>query len=148
MEAWSVGFIDHGTILPTRAHGRSPWGIRVLRARIRSLDQQRRLLAGRLTRRDAGDAVPLSGVLGGYEQLQSKRKFAEAAYQLALREVDEARASADRQHVFVANFVPPALPQEATYPRRWRSLGVVALMAFAIWAIGGLAVQSVRDHLW
>jgi hypothetical protein len=24
---------------------------------------------------------------------------------------------------------------------------VVALIAFALWAIGGLAVQSIRDHL-
>jgi capsular polysaccharide transport system permease protein len=122
--------------------------LKVLRARIQSLEQQRQLLARRMTRREAGAAVPLSDVLATYEQLQSNRKFAEAAYQLALRGADEARASADRQHVFVASFVPPALPQEATYPRRWRSLGVVALMAFAVWAIGGLAAQSMRDHLW
>ncbi len=121
--------------------------VRVLRARIHSLNQQRQVLARRMTDRDGGAAVPLSGILGEYEELQSKRQFAEAAYQLALRGVDEARANADRQHVFVASFVPPALPQEPTYPRRWRSLGVVALMAFAVWAIGGLALQSVRDHL-
>ncbi|HTT81517.1 MAG TPA: hypothetical protein VMF86_17760 [Stellaceae bacterium] len=122
--------------------------VRVLRAQLRSLSQQRQALAHRMTGRDDGGAAPLSGVLDAYEQLQSRRQFAEAAYQLALRGVDEARTSADRQHVFVASFVPPALPQEATYPRRWRSLGVVALMAFAVWAIGGLALQSVRDHLW
>jgi capsular polysaccharide transport system permease protein len=122
--------------------------VRVLRARIRSLKQQRQALAHRMTGRDGGAAVPLSGLLGKYERLQSRRQFAEAAYQLALRGVDEARANANRQHVFVASFVPPALPQEPTYPRRWRSLGVVALMAFAVWAIGGLALQSVRDHLW
>jgi capsular polysaccharide transport system permease protein len=122
--------------------------VQVLRARIRSLKQQRQVLAGSMTGRAAGAPVPLSGVLSRYEELQSKRQFAEATYQLALRGVDEARANADRQHVFVASFVPPALPQEATYPRRWRSLGVVALMAFAVWAIGGLALQSARDHLW
>jgi len=122
--------------------------LRVLRATIRSLEQQRQLLARRVTGREDDGPVTLSGALAGYEQLESRRKFAEAAYQLALRGVDEARASADRQHVFVASFVPPAMPQEASYPRRWRSLGVVALMAFATWAIGGLAAQSVRDHLW
>jgi capsular polysaccharide transport system permease protein len=122
--------------------------VEALRARIRSLEQQQRLLARRLTAPAASDAATLSASLDAYEALESKRKFAEWAYQLALRGVDEARASADRQHVFVASFVPPALPQEATYPRRWRSLGVVALMAFALWAIGGLALQSVRDHLW
>ena len=41
----------------------------------------------------------------------------------------------------------PSLPEEPLYPRRWRTLGTVALIAFALWGIGGLAVQSVRDHL-
>jgi capsular polysaccharide transport system permease protein len=122
--------------------------MRVLKAHIRSLEAQRHLLARRLTGPDGGDAVTLSGALSSYEALQSRRRFAEEAYQLALRGVDQARANADRQHVFVASFVPPSLPEEPLYPRRWRSLGVVALMAFALWAIGGLAVQSVRDHLW
>ena len=40
-----------------------------------------------------------------------------------------------------------SLPEEALYPRRWRTLGTVALIAFALWGIGGLAVQSVREHL-
>jgi capsular polysaccharide transport system permease protein len=57
------------------------------------------------------------------------------------------RANADRQQVYIASFVPPSLPEDALYPRQWRSLGVVALIAFALWAIGGLAVQSIRDHL-
>ncbi|HTV90828.1 MAG TPA: hypothetical protein VME41_17585 [Stellaceae bacterium] len=122
--------------------------VQVLEARIRSLQTQRRLLARRMTGREDGNPAPLSDTLDAYEQLQSRQKFAESAYQLALRGVDEARASADRQHVFVASFVPPALPGESTYPHRWRSLGVVALMAFAIWAIGGLALQSLRDHVW
>lgn len=133
--------------LRTYMHGDAPT-VRVLQARILSLEAQRRLLAQRLTGRASAGAAPLSGALDTYEQLQSRQKFAEAAYQLALRGVDEARAAADRQHVFVASFVPPSLPEEAAYPRRWRSLGVVALMTFAVWAIGGLAVQSARDHLW
>ena len=41
----------------------------------------------------------------------------------------------------------PSLPEEPLYPRRWRTLGTVALIAFALWGIGGLAVQSVREHL-
>jgi capsular polysaccharide transport system permease protein len=121
--------------------------IKVLKARIRSLEGQRRSLAGELTARDQARPDALSHVLGSYEQLESERKFAETAYQLALHRADEARTNADRQHVFVASFVPPSLPQEALYPRRWRSLGTLALLAFAIWAIGGLTVQSVRDHL-
>ena len=89
----------------------------------------------------------LSRMLGSYEQLDNERKFAETAYQHALQSLDQARSAADRQRVFVANFVPPALPEEPLYPRRWRSLGTVALLSFAAWSIGGLTVQSARDHL-
>jgi capsular polysaccharide transport system permease protein len=121
--------------------------VKVLKARIRSLEAQRTSLAREMTDPDATRSDTLSRVLGSYEQLESERKFAEASYQLALRGLDQARANADRQRVFIASFVPPRLPEEALYPRRWRTLGTAALIAFALWAIGGLAVQSVRDHL-
>ena len=121
--------------------------VKVLKARIRSLETQRRSLAHELTDSGSPHTQALSSVLGSYEQLASEQKFAEAAYQLALHRVDEARANADRQQVFVASFVPPSLPEESLYPRRWRQLGTVALVMFAAWAIGGLAVQSIRDHL-
>lgn len=123
--------------------------VKVLKARIRSLEIQQRSLANEMT--DPGNSGSrsdaLSRVLGSYEELESEHKFAEAAYQHALQSLDQARVNADRQHVFIASFVPPSLPEEALYPRRWRSLGTVALMAFALWGIGGLTVQSIRDHL-
>src|SRR5215207_7829166 len=121
--------------------------VKVVTARIRSLEAQQRSLAREMTDPDRGRTDTLSRALGSYEQLESERKFAEAAYQLALRGLDQARGNADRQRVFIASFVPPSLPEDALYPRRWRSLGTVALVAFALWAIGGLAAQSVRDHL-
>ncbi len=121
--------------------------VKVLKARIRSLEAQRRGLAQEMTDPDSARSDTLSSVLGAYEQLESERKFAEAAHQHALQSLDQARASADRQHVFIASFIPPSLPEESLYPRRWRSLGTVALIALALWGIGGLTVQSVRDHL-
>ena len=121
--------------------------VRVLKARIRSIETQQRAVAHDLTDTDRSRNDTLSRQLGSYEQLESERRFAEAAYQHALQGLDQARANADRQQVYIASFVPPSLPEEALYPRQWRSLGVVALIAFALWAIGGLAVQSIRDHL-
>jgi capsular polysaccharide transport system permease protein len=121
--------------------------VKVLKARIRSIETQQRAVAHDLTDSDRSRNDTLSRQLGSYEQLESERRFAEAAYQHALQGLDQARANADRQQVYIASFVPPSLPEDALYPRQWRSLGVVALIAFALWAIGGLAVQSIRDHL-
>ena len=121
--------------------------VKVLKARIRSLETQQRRVAHDLTDRDPDRDDTLSRKLSAYEELDSERRFAEAAYQHTLQGLDQARVNADRQQVYISSFVPPSLPEEALYPRRWRSLGVVALIAFGLWAIGGLAVQSIRDHL-
>jgi capsular polysaccharide transport system permease protein len=55
--------------------------------------------------------------------------------------------NADRQQVYIAGFVQPSLPEESLYPRRLRSFGVVFVLCFAVWGIGGIALKSVRDHL-
>jgi capsular polysaccharide transport system permease protein len=64
-----------------------------------------------------------------------------------LQALDRSRINADRQQVYLATFVRPTLAEEALYPRRLQGLGVVFLIAIVIWAIGGVAVQSIRDHL-
>jgi capsular polysaccharide transport system permease protein len=121
--------------------------VRLVKARIAALAAQQRTLDAELTAADAPGAPALSAVMGSYDQLEAERSFAETAYRHALSALDRSRADAERRQIYLADFVPPSLPQEALYPRRWRSLGVVLLIAFALWAVGGLAVQSVRDHL-
>jgi len=138
--------------LKTYMHDDAP-SVRVLKARIRSLEAQQHTLAHELTASSSPQSAAstattaLSQSLGSYEPLDAERKFAEASYQHALEGLDRARDNADRQHIYVESFVPPSLPEMALYPHRWRSIGVVALIAFGLWAIGGLAVQSIRDHL-
>lgn len=128
--------------------------VRVLRARIKSLEAQQRILAHEMTASTpatpspaAPSPPPLSRELGSYEALDAERKFAETAYQHALEGLDRARENADRQHIYIESFVPPSLPESSLYPHRWRSLGTVMLIAFAIWAIGGLVLQSIREHI-
>ena len=121
--------------------------VRVLKARIHSLEIQERGLAQEITTTTQPGPPALSQALGSYDTLEAEHRFAEAAYQHALEALDKARDTADRQQIYIASFVPPSLPEEALYPHRWRSLGVIALVAFAVWAIGALALQSIRDHL-
>ena len=121
--------------------------IRILEARIRSLEAQRRSVESEVTDTEKTRTEALSRVMGTYEQLESERTFAENAYQHALQSLDRSRMNADRQQVYVASFVQPTLPEEALYPRRLRSSGVVFLIAFSVWVIGGSIFQSVRDHL-
>lgn len=121
--------------------------VQVLEARIRSLEAQRRKIEAEATATPSSPRATLSSLMGGYEELESERRFAEDAYQHALEALDRARLNADRQQVYIASFVAPSLPEEALYPHRARALGIVFLIALAVWAIGSLTLHSVRDHL-
>lgn len=127
-------------------HGDAPT-LKLLEARIRSLRRQRRAVESEVTTNATTQTPALSRIMDSYEPLEAERRFAENAYQHALQALDRARLNAERQQVYLAVFVRPSLPQEALYPHRLRSLGLVFLIAFAVWGIGSLAVQSVRDHL-
>ena len=121
--------------------------LQVLQARIESLKAQQGAVVSEATETAKTRDQALSRLMGSYEELESERRFAETAYQHALEDLDRARIAAERQQVYVADFVPPSRPEEALYPRRWRSLGIVFLGAFVVWAIGSLTVRSVSDHL-
>jgi capsular polysaccharide transport system permease protein len=119
----------------------------MLEARVQSLEAQRRAVEGEVTDTEKTRSEALSRVMGSYEQLESERTFAENSYQHALQALDRSRVNADRQQVYLATFVRPTLPEEALYPRRLQAIAVVFLIAIVIWAIGGFAVQSIRDHV-
>jgi capsular polysaccharide transport system permease protein len=121
--------------------------LKLLEARIRALEAQRRALESEVTDTADTRSQALSRIMGSYEQLESERSFAESAYRHALEALDRARMNADRQHIYIAAFVQPRLPEKALYPRRLRALGIVFVIAFATWAIGCLTFRSVRDHL-
>jgi capsular polysaccharide transport system permease protein len=121
--------------------------VKLLGARIEALAKEQGAIESGVTESPTTRSPALSGVMGRYEELESERRFAENAYQHALEALDRARLTADRQQVYIADFVSPRLPEEALYPRRWRTLAIVFLVSFAVWAVGGLTLRSVRDHL-
>jgi capsular polysaccharide transport system permease protein len=121
--------------------------LKILEARIETLRAQQSAVEGEATDTETTRSQALSRMMGSFEELEGERHFAETAYQHALEALDRARIDAARQQIYIADFVRPSLPEQALYPRRLRSLGIVFVVAFAAWAIGSLAVRSVRDHL-
>jgi capsular polysaccharide transport system permease protein len=121
--------------------------LKILEARILALKAQQSAIESEATDTAKTRNETLSRLMGSYEELESERRFADTAYQHALEALDRARMNADRQQIYIADFVPPSLPEEALYPRRLRAIGIVFIAAFVVWAIGGLTVRSVRDHL-
>jgi capsular polysaccharide transport system permease protein len=92
------------------------------------------------------DGRPLSQVMGEYEQLQLEGEFAKNMLTGALAALDQARANAASQHLYITPYVRPSLPESAVYPRPLFGVLKVGALAFVIWLIGLLVVRSIRER--
>ncbi|WP_321341411.1 hypothetical protein [Breoghania sp.] len=100
------------------------------------------------TNQNDGDGEgTLNQQLSQYEELQTEREFAERAYVSSLASLEKARLEAVSQNRYLAVFVQPMLPDLALYPEGVRWTLTVLVAAFLFWAISGLIVASVRDHV-
>jgi capsular polysaccharide transport system permease protein len=117
-----------------------------LRSRIASLEQEIRVIELHSSASQTQQAT-LSQATTSFEGLASEQHIAEKALSSAIESLERARATAGRQGSYLVAFVRPGLPEEALYPRRARSVLVVFIAGFALWAIGWLAIASIREHL-
>lgn len=92
------------------------------------------------------DGTPLSSVMGEYEQLDLERQFAQTMVTSSMQALDQARATAAAQHLYITPYVRPSLPQSSTYPQRFLSVVSVGAVAFAAWLIGLLTLRSIRER--
>lgn len=89
---------------------------------------------------------PLSVALGGFEQLESERVFAEKAYQSALVSLETARMDAAKQQIYLATIVRPGLPEDFSFPKLHRDLPIVFLALMSLWFIVLFSYHVVREH--
>ncbi len=117
----------------------------VLKSQIKSTREQlARTEADVGKRSDNGSA--LSAVVGEYEQLSLEMQFAQNMVTGAMQALSQARANALAQHLYITPYVRPHLPQSSTYPRRFMSVVLVALMALSFWIAALMIVRSVRER--
>ena len=60
--------------------------------------------------------------------------------------LEVARADADRQHRYIALVATPSLPDQSTYPHRWRSVMTAFCLSFLLLGVGTLVSAAVREH--
>lgn len=117
-----------------------------LQSRIKATREQLAAVEGQVANgRDGSNS--LSRVVAKFELLELERQFAQNMVQSLMQNLEQARAAALSQHVYVTAFVSPALPQSSTYPKRLLSIFVGAFIFFLFWVVGLLIVRSVREHL-
>ncbi len=118
--------------------------VRALKSRLESAEKQIADLKAKLTNAAGGQTIANS--LSKFEELELQRQFAEKLYTLAQADLDRARIRANRQSIYLTVFVPPSMPQESRYPRRFAFPVLILLGLTIVWAIVMMIIASVEDH--
>ncbi|MCW5745208.1 MAG: capsule biosynthesis protein [Alphaproteobacteria bacterium] len=116
-----------------------------LSSRIEVVELQITKLKARLTG-SSTDERNVAASLARFEELEVQRQFAERLYTMAQDGLERARMTAERQTVYLTVFVPPAMPEDSTFPRRTANAFLIPLALFILWSIVALTWASVEDH--
>lgn len=114
------------------------------------------VLQGRLDAYDAqiaearaqlvGQAESLVPKLSTYEGLVLQRELADRALMEASASLLTAQQSARRQQLYLDRIVEPNLSDDATQPRRLRSILVVFLSSLMVYLLGRMLWAGLREH--
>ncbi|WP_075292391.1 RkpR, polysaccharide export protein [Pararhizobium arenae] len=124
--------------------------MRVLKARIESLEQQLATERQRLGSGDAsgteGASSDVAGRIQKYESLETEREFAERAYGASLASLEKARMDASSKQRYLATFIEPTLSELAQYPSRLLNSFIVTLGLLFAWAVFVMGYYNIRDR--
>lgn len=117
----------------------------VLKNQIQSTKEQLTAVERSVGKKPDGTSS-LSKVMSEYEQLDLERQFSQTMLTSALQALDQARANAAAQHLYITPYVRPSLPTTSTYPDRFMSVLKVGALAFVFWLIALLIVRSINER--
>jgi len=116
--------------------------MQVLTNRIAALIAQIAVERARLTQGDENITQRLST----FERLQLEREFADRQLVSATSSLENARADAQRQQIFLLRVVEPNLAERALYPLGFFTTMSVLIALSLVFAIGWLMVAGAREH--
>lgn len=119
-----------------------------LTSRIAKVKEQIETIRSTVTQREGQtDKQALSDQVGRFEQLQAEQEFARKLYENALGSLEQARATANKQQLFIVPFVRASLAERARYPDRPVAILTVLVAAFGLWLTAILVRLAIRDHV-
>ena len=137
--------LESDYFVATRTMAKDAPSVQNLRNRLDSIEVQIDSLKSRLAG-NSSQARNIAGALSRFEDLELQRRFSEKLYTMAQDGLERARMQSERQAVYLTVFVPPAVPEEASYPRRIAYSIVIPFLLSILWGIGALIAASVEDH--
>jgi capsular polysaccharide transport system permease protein len=125
-----------------RAMARDNPQIPVLENRVRVLSNA----IGSEMAKVAGDRSSLSSKVPQYEGITLDRDFASKYLEVALDSLQQARANAMSQQLYIERIAQPNQPDVAIEPKALRNVAATLLLSLIVWALTSLLVAAVREH--
>lgn len=116
--------------------------IEVYRSRIATLEAEVTNQSKMLT----GGQSSLAGKNTEYASLMLESQFADRLLTAAMASLENAHNEFRRQQVYIERVSQPDAPDEATRPRRVRSVAAVFLTALVAWGIIVMLLAALREH--
>jgi capsular polysaccharide transport system permease protein len=120
-------------------------GITQVKDRLASMEKQLAAERVRSTVSETGESA--AQILNEFAKLRLESEFATQAYMSSLASLESARLEAMRQNLYLETFVRPHVPQVARYPSAFLGTLLVFVCSLLVWAIGGLFVSAIREHV-
>ena len=137
--------LENEFFVAARATSENAPGVVHLKTSIKSVDEQIEKLKSTLTgQTDAGRSIAAS--LVRFETLELQRVFVEKILISSQEALERAKRRADRQNIYISVFVPPSIPEEATFPRRIAMSIIVPMSLLVLWGIFALLAATIEDH--
>lgn len=120
-------------------------GVTQIRDRLVVMEKQLALEREKSTVSETGESA--AAIMNEFAKLRLESDFATQAYTSSLASLESARLEAIRQNLYLETFVRPHAPQVAQYPASLLNTLLVFFVALLVWAIGGLFVSAIREHV-
>jgi capsular polysaccharide transport system permease protein len=116
---------------------------------IPALENRARVLSGAIGAemgKVAGDRTSLSSKTPQYEAITLDRDFAGKYLGVALDSLEQSRANAMSQQLYIERITQPNQPDVAIEPKALRDMAATLLLSLIVWALVSLLVTAVREH--
>ena len=89
----------------------------------------------------------LADALERFSEAEVEREFAERSFLAAATQLERTRQAAAAQSLYLDIFSPPALAEDALYPKRLWWIGGILAASLALWGVARGAFALVRNHM-
>lgn len=116
------------------------------RSKVRALERQIRKENQKLVGPDSKKNDKLNALNAKFEKLKMEAKFRSDTYSSALTVYEAARIEASHKLKHLVVIESPALPEEASYPRRFYNMATFIVLSTLLFWIVRLGIATVKDH--